>query len=123
MRIPVVRLEILLQVPDVNVAVLVGGNKQWPLATHVVHRHGDVGLTALLKLLTSLLPRPEFDPSVPPARYDHGHTVSHQAEYIFDWTLVLANRLNLLRLKIKLLYCVVSAREQKANLVDLPAHS
>uniref|UniRef100_A0A7S3HZ21 Uncharacterized protein n=1 Tax=Favella ehrenbergii TaxID=182087 RepID=A0A7S3HZ21_9SPIT len=63
--VPIVALEVLWQVPDVDEAVLVRRHKQRPLAAHVVHWHGNVGFAHLLQLLPALLPRPEFDTAVP----------------------------------------------------------
>lgn len=63
-------MEVLIEAPNVNEAVLVGCHEQGPLAAHVVHRHGNVSLTHLLEGLATLLPSPELDSAVPSAAND-----------------------------------------------------
>ena len=67
LRVPVVRLEVLGEVPDVDEAVLVSRDEQGPLAAHVVHWHCHICLACLLEGAVRL-PGPELDSRVPAAR-------------------------------------------------------
>ena len=53
-----------------NEPIRVRGNQQRELAAHVVNGHCNICLTELLERITllRLLPVPEFDACVPPAR-------------------------------------------------------
>ena len=60
----VVALKALLQVPNVQEALLVGSNQQRKGRTHVVHRHGDVNVLLAGKLRRGL-PCPKLHFAVP----------------------------------------------------------
>jgi len=64
LRVPVVRLEVLVEVPDVDEAVLVSRDEQGPLAAHIVHWHCHICLAHLLEGAIRL-PGPELDSRVP----------------------------------------------------------
>lgn len=95
-----------------DVAVLVRCYEERPLAAHVVDGHGDVCLAYLLELSTTRLPCPKLDASVPAPRYNDWLVLRiHEAKNILDWTCVLTDHRNLLRLQIELFYRVVGASE------------
>ena len=68
--VPAVWLEILSQIPHMDIAFLMRSDKQRVLAAHIVNRHGHVSLSYLLQC-SVLLPCPELDTRVPATTYHY----------------------------------------------------
>ena len=117
-------LDVVLQVPNVDVAILVSGDEQGPLIGHVMDGHRNIRLADLLQLHQTL-PDPELDAAVPAAA-DYKCVVClrvHDAEHFFDWLRVRANRTDLVAAQVPFVDVVVSAGDQNSWLIELPAGS
>jgi len=117
-------LDVVLQVPNVDVAVLVRGDEQGPLVGHVVDGHRDVRLADLLELHRTL-PDPKFDAGVPAAA-DYKCVVGlrvQDAEYVLNWLCVRGNRTDLVAAQVPLVNVIVCAGDQDSWLIKLPADS
>jgi len=63
-RLKVVALKALLEIPNMEEALLMSSNQQRPGRTHIVHRHGDVNVRLALELRRGL-PCPKLHFAVP----------------------------------------------------------
>ena len=110
----------VVEPPHVDEAILVGGHKRRPLATHVVDGHGDIRLADLLHL-RGRIHHPELHKSVPAPTHHHTGTLVHKTRHIFDRRIMSPHDSIRVRLDVPLQNTVISTRHQYRHVVLLPA--